>query len=153
MRLLKTLASAFGLLTFMLFALATPAQAQHPAYMHALANLRQARSLLQSDTRPGTAADRDFALREIEAAMHEIRTAVREEGRDPHFTPPPAIAGDPDRPIRSALTLLNEAREDVARGTDEYDSRGLQLRALRHIQEARRAMSHALRQIFNERRY
>jgi hypothetical protein len=144
MRIFKTLAAAvFGLSAFLLFALGTPAQAQRPHYLHALSNLREARELLQTDTRPGFIGARDRAIEEIERAIREVREAVRDEGRDPHRTPPPS-GGDPNRPMRSALSLLNEARGDIASGTDETGHRGLQMRALRHIDDARQALEHAM---------
>jgi hypothetical protein len=144
MRMFKTLTTAaVGLSAFLLFALGTPAQAQRPHYLHALSNLREARELLQTDTRPGFIRARDHAIEEIDRAIHEVSEAVREEGRNPHHTPPPA-GGDPNRPMRSALTLLDEARRDIASGTDESGHRGLQMRALRHVDEARQALEHAL---------
>ena len=145
MRFFKFLASAtLGLTAFLLLALAMPAQAQHPAYLHALSNLRQARALLQTDSRPGFREEKNRALDEIDRAIREVRMAVREEGRDSRWSPPPATQGDPDRPLRSAMTLLDEAHGDVARGVDTSDYRGLQDRALRHIDEARRSLGRAL---------
>jgi hypothetical protein len=145
MRFFKFFASAtLGLTAFLLLALAMPAQAQHPAYLHALSNLRQARALLQTDSRPGFREEKNRALDEIDRAIQEVRRAVREEGRESRWSPPPATQGDPDRPLRSAMTLLDEAHGDVARGVDTSDYRGLQDRALRHIDEARRFLGHAL---------
>jgi len=144
MRMFKQLtATVFGLSAFLLFALGTPAQAQRPHYLHALSNLREARELLQTDRRPGFSGARDHAIEEIERAIHEVREAVRDEGRNPHHTPPPA-GGDPNRPMRSALNLLNEAHRDIASGSDESGHRGLQMRALHHIEEAREALEHAM---------
>jgi hypothetical protein len=136
-------AAVFGLSAFLLFALGTPAQAQRPHYLHALSNLREARELLQSDSRPGFIGARDRAIEEIERAMQAVREAVHEEGRNPHHTPP-ASGGDPSRPMRSALNLLNEAYQDIASGTDETGHRGLQMRALRHVDEARHTLEHAM---------
>ena len=144
MRMFKQLtAAAFGLSAFLLFALGTPAQAQRPHYLHALSNLREARELLQTDTRPGFMGARDRAIEEIDRDIHEVSAAVRDEGRNPHHAPP-AAGGDPNRPMRSALNLLNEARGDIASGTDETGHRGLQMRALQHIDEARHTLEHAM---------
>ena len=152
MRFFKSLASvAFGLSAFLLLALAVPAQAQHPAYMHALSNLRQARALLQTDSRSGFREEKNRAMDEIDRAIQEVRRAVREEGRESRWTPPPATQGDPDRSLRSAMTLLDEAHGDVARGVDTSDYRGLQDRALRHIDEARRALGHAMHSVGRDR--
>jgi len=151
MRMFKKLATAvLGLSAFLLFSLG--AQAQAPHYLHALSNLRQARVLLQSDNRPGFIGERDHAIGEIDRAIDEVKKAVHDEGRSPHFTPPPATAGDPNRPLRSALDLLDEAHRDVASGIDETGHEGLQMRALRHIDEARHALDHAIH-IMEERRY
>ena len=154
MRMSKTFAAAaIGLTAFLLFALGTQAQAQRPRYLHALSDLREARELLQTDRRPGFIGARDRAIEEIERAIHEVSEAVRDEGRNPHHTPPPQSGGDPNRPLRSALTLLDEARGDIAFGTDETGHRGLQERALRHIDEAREALRHALHEMEREHRY
>jgi hypothetical protein len=153
MRSIKTLATAgFGLLAFLLFVLGTPAQGQHPRYLHALSNLREARELLQTDNRAGFIGERDRAIGEIDRAIDEVKAAVRDEGRNPYRTPPPA-GGDPNRPLRSALGLLDEARRDIATGTDETGHIGLQMRALRHVDEARRALDHAMHMMEREHRY
>lgn len=144
MRFLKTVGSALGLTAFLLFALATPARAEHPAYLHALSNLRQARALLQTDNRPGRVEARNHAIEEIDKAIQEVKRAVHEEGKDTRWAPPPAAQGDPDRPLRSALGLLNDAHSDVAHGVDESTFQGLQERALHHIDEAIHAVDHAI---------
>ena len=144
MRMFKKITTAaFGLSAFLLFALGTPAQAQRPHYLHALSNLREARELLQTDYRPGARFERDRAIEEIERAIEEVKAAVRDEGMNPHRTPPPA-GGDPFRPMRSALALLDDARRDIASGTDETGHIGLQMRALRHVDEARHSLERAL---------
>jgi len=148
MRFSKSFSAAvLGLMAFCFLALATPAQAQHPHYLHALSNLRQARALLLTDNRPAFIGERDHAIDEIDKAIREVKMASIEEGRDPHFTPPPATAGDPYRPMRSALGLLDEAFNDISRGFGEFGDRGLQDRSLRHIDEARHALGHALHEM------
>jgi hypothetical protein len=49
------------------------------------------------------------------------------------------------------MTLLDEAHGDVSRGVDTADYRGLQDRALRHIDEARRFLGHALHSVERDR--
>jgi len=145
MRMFKRITTAaFGLSAFLLFALGTPAQAQRPHYLHALSNLRQARELLQTDHRPGGRFERNHAIEEINRAIEEVKAAVHDEGESTNHTPPPATGGDPFRPLRSALVLLNDARRDIASGTDETGHVGLQMRALRHVDEARHAVDRAL---------
>lgn len=152
MRIFKNLSTAvLGLSAFLLFALGAQAQAPRPHYLHALSNLRQARAVLQSDDRPGFIGERDHAIGEIDRAIDEVKAAVRDEGRSPHFTPPPATSGDPNRPLRTALDLLDEAHRDIAGGIDEAGHEGLQMRALRHIDEARHALDHAIHSMERER--
>jgi hypothetical protein len=152
MRSLKILAATAFALLLSLFALSIPALAQHPHYGHALSNLRQARALLDQDTRPGFREEKNRAIDEIESAIRDVARSLHEEGRSTHFTPPPATQGDPDRPMRSAMTLLDEAAEDMrAGGADTPELRELQDHTIRHINEARRALGHALREV--ERHY
>jgi hypothetical protein len=152
MRSFKTFAATAMALLFSLVVLSAPALAQHPHYSHALSNLRQARALLDQDTRPGFREEKNRAIDEIEAAIRDVARSLHEEGRSTHFTPPPATQGDPDRPMRSAMTLLDEAADDMKRGeADTHELRELQDHTIHHINEARRALGHALHQM--ERRY
>jgi hypothetical protein len=145
MRKFKSISAiAFGLLAFLIFALGTQAQAERPHYLHALSNLRQARALLQSDRRPEFGFERNHAIEEIDFAIKDVKAAARDEGKDAQFTPPPATEGDPYRPMRSAIALLDDARRDVAAGLDAPEDRDLQFRTLKHIDEAHHALDHAM---------
>jgi len=146
MRIFKSLAAAaFALLTFAFLMPATPAHAQSPAYLHALSDLRQARGWLESDSRPAMAAERRHAIEEINHAIDEVKKAATDDGKNDHFTPPPQSAGNPSAPLHSALTLLDEAHGDIARGHDRPENLDLQARALQHIDEARHSVDHAIR--------
>jgi len=145
MRMFKRVTTAvLGLSAFLLFALATPAQAQRPPYLHALADLREARAQLLTVRSPGFASVRDHALAEIAEAIREVDAAVENEGRNPYQTPPAGTGGVDDRPMRQAVVLLNKARGDIAAGTDDTGHRGLQMRALRHVDAALDILQHAL---------
>src|SRR5579863_6004919 len=81
---------------------------KHPAYLHALADLRTARWMLEH--RPGDAAvseHEDRAIMEIDKAIGEIKHAAIDDGKDIHDHPPMDVA--PDRPgrLHKALELLN----------------------------------------------
>jgi hypothetical protein len=145
MHAFKRLAIAvLGLSAFLLFALGTPAQAQHTKYLHALASLREAREQLGTVRNPGFAGVRDRALAEIADAIREVDAAVRAEGKDPYQTPPPRSAGSDDRPMRQAVVLLNKARADIDAEPDETGHQGLQKRALRHVDAALDILKDAL---------
>ncbi len=82
------------LLAALLLALTAPFAAnadvpgQHPAYLHALTDLRTARWMLEH--RPGDAAvssHEDVAVAQIDAAIGEIKHAAIDDGKDIHDHP------------------------------------------------------------------
>jgi len=118
---------------------------RHPAYLHALTDLRFARAHLDRPT-PDYRLNREeeHAIREIDAAIHEIKRAAINDGKDiSHHPPVDANLRRTDRYHR-ALELLNKVFDDVNREEDQPDTRGLQRRALIHIDEARRIVRRAI---------
>jgi hypothetical protein len=110
---------------------------KHPAYLHALGDLRTARWMLEH--RPGDAAvseHEDIAIMEIDKAIGEIKHAAIDDGKDVHDHPALDVA--PDRPgrLHKALELLRKVHSDVAREEDDPMTRGLRDRALGHIDAA-----------------
>src|SRR5215831_3865298 len=91
------------------------APGKHPAYLHALEDLRHARGHLE---RPATVTnktrwDERVAISEIDAAIHEIKQAAIDDGKNLADHPPVDVAMDwPGRLHRSA-ELLRKARADV----------------------------------------
>jgi hypothetical protein len=141
MRILKSLTlAATALLSLLVLAPSTPAQAQGPRYLHALSNLRQARAWVQADGRPQFSDMRKHAVHEIDKAIDEVKKAARDDGKFTNWTPPPSSGGNAVTPITSALQLLDDAHEDVAAGQDAPENMGLQVRALQHIDDARGAL-------------
>ena len=137
MRGLKALTvSAFGLLVCLLLAPARQAQAQTPMYLHAISDLRSARTYLQSDHFRGESKARDLAIEEINHALDEIKRAAVDDGKNPSETPPPQSGGDPTMPVHAAVRLLREARDDIERGHDRPENQGLRERSLEHIDRA-----------------
>jgi hypothetical protein len=51
--------------------------------------------------------------------------------------------------FHKALELLDKARRDASGEEDQPDTRGLQLRVIHHIDEAHRAVKHALHDVFH----
>jgi hypothetical protein len=142
MRNLKSfMVAAFALLTFLGLLPATPANAQHPAYLHALSDLRTARGYLQMPAKPETKDACKHAVKEVSRAIDDISKAVRDYGRDPDVTPPPQGAGSANTPIHSAIRLLKEARADVEHGRDLPENHGLRERSIEHIDKALLALS------------
>jgi hypothetical protein len=126
---------------------AAPPPAHHPAYIHALSDLRAARWLIEH--RPGNWAqttDEVEAVRQIDAGINDIKKAAINDGKS--LTDHPPVDEQPDHRgrIHQALQFLNKARADVAREEDNSYATGLRDRALRHIDAA----IGAAHRVFNE---
>jgi hypothetical protein len=125
-----------GLVVFLAVPLAANADlpGKHPAYLHALSDLRTARWMVEH--RPGDAVvsqHEDVAIMEIDKAIGEIKHAAIDDGKDIHDHPQVDVA--PDRPgrLHKALELLRKVHSDVAREEDDPMTRGLRDRAVGHI--------------------
>src|SRR5580693_2559031 len=120
---------------------------QHPAYLHALSDLRAARWLIEH--RPGDWAqtnDEVEAVRQIDAAINDIRKAAFNDGKNPNDHPPVDENPDHRGRIHEALQYLNKARADISHEEDNAFANGLRDRAIGHIDGAIRASRH----VFNE---
>ncbi len=109
----------------------------HPAYLHALSDLRTARWLIEH--RPGDpaqSADEIEAIRQIDAGISDIKKAAIDDGKNLNYRP--AVDAHPDRPgrIHEALQYLRKARADISREEDNAYADGLRDRAIGHIDGA-----------------
>ena len=116
----------------------------HPAYLHALTDLRHARAHLQ---RPDGGELRDQekkAIHEIDDAIAEIKKASIDDGKDLNDHPPvDAGLAWPGR-LHRALELLDKAHRDVSQEEDNGFAQGLQERAILHIDKAHRHVEEAI---------
>ena len=120
-----------------------PAVAQHPAYLHALSDLRAARWLIEH--RPGDwqqTADEAEAVRRIDAAIGAIKQAAIDDGKNLAFHP--AVDERPNHRgrIHEAIEYLRKARADISVGQDNAFGNGLRDRAIGHIDGAIVAARH-----------
>jgi hypothetical protein len=112
------------------------AQPEHPAYLHALADLRDARAHLERPDGGALHADERSAVEEIDRAISEIKKAAIDDGKniDDH------VHVDANRPgagrLHDAHDLLSKAHHDVAQEEDNPTTRGLRDRVLSHIDKA-----------------
>jgi hypothetical protein len=124
-------------------AAATPAAkqaappAKHPYYLHALADLRDARAHLQKQGGDKQMQwDEKAAIVEIDHAIQEIKKAAIDDGKnvDDHVAIDihQARAGR----LHAALDDLKQARNDVDKEEDNAFANGLKARALHAIDEA-----------------
>ena len=120
--------------------------ADHPAYLKALADLRAARWLI--DHRPAAdwkqSADEAAAVREIDAAINEIKKAAIDDHKD--VNDHAGVQEVPDRQgrLRKASELLKKTRADISQREDDRFAQGLRARAFQHIDEAIRAVDRAI---------
>lgn len=117
---------------------------RHPGYLHALSDLRFARALLEHGDWGRVGPDRERAVGEIDRAIEELRRAAMDDGRNPNAHPPVAPGWMPGDRLRRAEEALGRARESISREEDNPAAREWRDRAFRHIDEARRAVHHAI---------
>ena len=147
---MKTFARFTPLLLALLLPLGAHADlpGRHPAYLHALSDLRAARWMLEH--RPGDAAvssDEDAAITRIDETINEIKRAAIDDGKDIHDHA--TVDDQPDHPgrLHKAEELLRRAHADIAREEDDPMTRGLRDRAIHHLDEAIHATHRAIHDV------
>jgi len=109
---------------------------RHPAYLHALTDLHDARWFLEH--RPeGPMEEREHhAVHEIDRAIEEVQRAAYYDGKNVYEHPPEDFYPDGAGHLRRTSELLRKARADVAQPEDNLQLRDLQYRAVEHIDNA-----------------
>ena len=139
-----------------LFALLVPVSAfadspgKHPAYLHALTDLRAARWLIAH--RPGDAAvsgDEDVAITRIDETISEIKRAAIDDGKDLNDHPGVDEHLDNRGRLNRANELLGKVHSDIAGEEDDPMTRGLRDRAVHDLDEAIQATRRAIHHIEN----
>jgi hypothetical protein len=118
---------------------------RHPAYLHALSDLRTARWMLEH--RPGDAAvsaRENEAISEIDRAIRELSSAAVDDGKNIHSHPPADAPTDYRGRLHKAADLLRKVRSDTYREEDNPSARGLRDRALGHVDAALHATERAI---------
>lgn len=117
---------------------------KHPAYLHALSDLRDARAQLEHFSGDPVDNAEGHAIDHIDKAIGEIKHAAIMDGKNiQDHVPVDAHLARHDR-FRKAMELLDKAQRDVSGEEDQPDTQGLQLRVIRHIEEARHSVQHAI---------
>ena len=120
------------------------ARGEHPAYLHALSDLRDARAHLEHFTTEPVVPEETHAIEHIDKAIGEIKQAAIMDGKNiGDHMPIDTHIGRHDRFVK-ALELLDKAQRDVSGEEDQPSTMGLQQRVIRHIEEARHSVRHAL---------
>ena len=109
----------------------------HPAYLHALSDLRAARHYLHDNWAwDPVRRDDDAAIREIDGAINEIKAAAIDDGKGLEDPFPVDTRLSPHDRFRKADELLYSAHNDLSRAEDVPASRGLRNRAIGHVDHA-----------------
>ncbi len=127
-----------------------PAPVHHPAYLHALTDLRDARWNLEH--RPGDAAvsaQEDVAIVEIDRAINDAKVAAMEDGKNIYQHPPEDARLDFRGRLHHADELLHKAHNDVAQAETNGGAVDLRNRVIGHIDLAIQATERAIRIIEN----
>ena len=121
---------------------------KHPYYLHALTDLRTARWLIEH--RPGDAAvsgQEDVAITRIDETINEIKKAAIDDGKDVHDHPPVDEKLAHNGRLHEAESLLKKVHSDIAREEDDPLTKGLQKRAIQHLDEAIHATANAIHDV------
>jgi hypothetical protein len=121
------------------------AQGKHPAYIHALSDLRAARAHLERPDHGDLRHEEKEAIHQINDAIDEIKKAAIEDGKD--LDEHPMVDARMDWPgrLHRAMELLDKAHQDIAYEEDNRFAQGLQQRAFEHIDKAKHEVGEAIR--------
>ena len=147
---MKSVAKSAVLLVCFAFVLAlapinAAAQDRHPAYLHALSDLRAARAHLDRHDGGELRHEEKEAIHQINDAIDDIKKAAREDGKDLDEHPPVDVHLDYGGRLHRAMELLNKAHQDLERAEDNTEARGLQQRSFEHIDKARNEVGECIR--------
>jgi hypothetical protein len=140
-KLILAFAFASGLTSVVANAQVLPGK--HPGYLHSLTDLRTARWYLFHQ--PGDAKvyeGEDAAIREVEAAIGDIKKAAADDGKDLNDHPNVDVHEHGSRLLK-AIESLKKARADIEGEEDNPDVRDLRHRAFEHIDKAIKGAEHA----------
>jgi tetratricopeptide (TPR) repeat protein len=126
------------------FSATTGVAQEHPAYLHALTDLRHARAHLERPDHGELREQEKKAIHEIDEAINEIKKAAIDDGKDLNDHPPVDARMDWTGRLHRAIELINKAHNDIAREEDNRFAQGLQQRALEHIDKAHHHVEEAI---------
>ncbi len=117
---------------------------KHPGYIHAMSDLRYARYLVARPDQPNVDNDENNAVREIDACLNDLTRASINDGKNPNDHPWPDLGIDFKGRLHKAVDALNKAYHDMDKEEDDPYNRGLQQRAVAHVERARAFVKKAI---------
>jgi len=119
---------------------------EHPQYLHALSDLRLMRSYLDKQTPDEHMDDEaNSAIREIDAAIEQIKGASIDDHKDLHNEMPVDAKLTYSDRFRKARESGDAAWHDVDQAEDNGSVKGLKHRALDHIEKANHIVDHMMK--------
>jgi hypothetical protein len=117
----------------------------HPGYLHALSDLRAARWMIEHRPAGYRAAEHEgAAIAQIDAAIHAIRDAAIDDGKNLADHPPVDERPDRQGRLHGAMDFLHRAHDDIAHEETNGYARGPQHNAVAHIDAAMQQVDRAI---------
>jgi hypothetical protein len=113
-----------------------PEYGHHPAYLHALTDLRDARWYLDHPRESALEERERHAIGEVDRAIDLVQRAAYYDGKNVYERPREDVNTDVRGRLRRVSELLRKARADVAQDEDNFQVRELQVHAVERIDEA-----------------
>jgi hypothetical protein len=116
----------------------------HPRYLHALSDMRYARSLVLRPDDHNVVVDERNAAHELDIAITEIKEAAAEDWKPVNAHPP--VDTNLDRPgrLHEAIKVLDKAQHDLSQEEDDSHAGGLRNQAINHLKVARNFVRQAI---------
>lgn len=127
--------AAISLLLMPLAALAD-VPGRHPGYLHAMQDLRHARSLISHPDHANVEADENRAVREIDACIHDLEQAAWMDHKNEGAPLIPDAGIDFKGRLHKGLELLKKAHDDMDKEEDDPAAIGFRDRANKHVDRA-----------------
>jgi hypothetical protein len=124
---------------------ALPRGGVHPAYLHAISDLRYARALLYRPDWGPVMRDQRAAVDEIDRAIGDAKRAAIDDGKNPDDHPPIERGLGWEGRFRKAMELLDSAERDLASGESDRAAEGWRGGALVNIRNAKNYVGKAMR--------
>ena len=122
-----------------------PMPAVHPAYLHAISDLRYARALLYRPDWGPVMRDQRAAVDEIDHAIGEAKRAAIDDGKNPEDHPPIDRGLGWEGRFRKAMELLDSAERDLGQAETNGAAAGWRNAALGNVRNAKAFVGKAMR--------
>ncbi len=124
---------------------APPPPSVHPAYLHAISDLRYARALLYRPDWGPVMRDQRAAVDEIDHAIGEAKRAAIDDGKNPEDHPPIERGLGWEGRFRQAMDLLNSAERDLSTGESNGAAAAWRNNSLANVRNAKAFVGKAMR--------